>query len=125
MRLAGRAVEIIRNLGSAVSRRASDPDEFEGRETGEKGQKMAVEYLKSQYQALNIPTPLGNDDYFQEVPLEKQSVSEAKITVNGKDFKSFEEHIVLRASGNVNSISKVAFIVPPLSVTTIFVILAI
>ena len=81
-------------------------DEFEGRETGEKGQKMAVEYLKSQYQALNIPTPLGNDDYFQEVPLEKQSVSEAKITVNGKDFKSFEEHIVLRASGNVNVSTK-------------------
>lgn len=81
-------------------------DEFEGRETGEKGQKMAVEYLKSQYQALDIPTPLGNDDYFQEVPLEKQSVSEAKITVNGKDFKSFEEHIVLRASGNVNVSTK-------------------
>jgi hypothetical protein len=75
-------------------------DEFEGRETGEKGQKLAVEYLKTQYQSLEIPTPLGDDNYFQKVPLEKQSVSEAKISVNGKDFKSFEDHIVLRASGN-------------------------
>lgn len=75
-------------------------DEFEGRETGEKGQKMAVEYLKTQYQTLGIPTPLGNDDYFQEVPLEKQSISEADISVNGKNFKSFEDHIVLRASDN-------------------------
>ena len=75
-------------------------DEFEGRETGEKGQKIAVEYLKNQYKTLGIQTPLGDDDYFQEVPLEKQSVSEAKLSVNGKDFKSFEEHIVLRASGN-------------------------
>jgi hypothetical protein len=75
-------------------------DEFEGRETGEKGQKMAVEYLKSQYKALGIDTPLGNDDYFQEVPLEKQSVSVAKVSINGENFKSFEDHIVLRSTGN-------------------------
>lgn len=43
-------------------------DEFEGRETGEPGQKMAADYLKTEYQNLEIPTPLGGDDYFQEVP---------------------------------------------------------
>lgn len=43
-------------------------DEFEGRETGEPGQKKAAEYLKTEYQKLNIPSPLGEDDYFQEVP---------------------------------------------------------
>lgn len=80
-------------------------DEFEGRETGEKGQKIAVEYLKNQYQSLEIPTPLGNDNYFQEVPLEKQSVSEAKISVNGTEFKSFEDHIVLRADNNIDLIT--------------------
>ena len=57
-------------------------DEFEGRETGEPGQKKAVEYLKSQYQAMDIPSPLGGDDYFQEVPLEKQNVAEAQIKIN-------------------------------------------
>lgn len=76
-------------------------DEFEGRETGEKGQKIAVEYLKSQYQEMNIPTPLGGDDYFQEVPLERQSASLATISVNGNSFESFKDHIVLRASGNI------------------------
>ncbi len=86
-------------------------DEFEGRETGEKGQKMAVEYLKSQYKDLGIPTPLGEDDYFQEVPLEKQSVSEASITVNGKSFKAFDDHIVLRASSSVDiSTNEIIFI---------------
>lgn len=70
-------------------------DEFEGRDTGEKGQKMAVEYLKQKYIDMAIPTPLGGDDYFQEVPLEKRKVAEAKLTVNGKTFKSFEDHIVL------------------------------
>jgi len=43
-------------------------DGFEGRETGEPGQKKAAEYLKAEYKKLNIPSPLGNDDYFQEVP---------------------------------------------------------
>lgn len=43
-------------------------DEFEGRETGEPGQKLAAEYLKNEYKKINIPSPLGKDDYFQEVP---------------------------------------------------------
>ena len=42
-------------------------DDFEGRETGEPGQKKAAAYLKQQYQEMNIPSPLGGDDYFQEV----------------------------------------------------------
>ncbi len=43
-------------------------DEFEGRETGEPGQKKAAQYLKTEYQNLKIPAAQGNDDYFQEVP---------------------------------------------------------
>jgi Zn-dependent M28 family amino/carboxypeptidase len=31
------------------------------------GKKKAVEYLKNFYISTNIPSPLGNDDYFQEV----------------------------------------------------------
>jgi Zn-dependent M28 family amino/carboxypeptidase len=42
-------------------------DEFEGRETGQPGQKKAVEYLKNYYIALGIPSPLGNNDYYQEI----------------------------------------------------------
>jgi hypothetical protein len=86
-------------------------DEFEGRETGEKGQKMAVEYLKSLYVDMGIPSPLGGDNYFQEVPLEKQSVSEAILSVNGKSFESFKDHIVLRASGSNNfSINDIVYV---------------
>lgn len=73
-------------------------DEFEGRDTGEKGQKLAVEFIKAQYQAMGVPSPLSGDDYFQEVPLEKQKVAEAKLAVNGKSFNSFEHHVVLALS---------------------------
>ncbi len=43
-------------------------DDFEGRDTGEPGQKKAAEYLKTQYKKMGIPSPLGEDDYFQEIP---------------------------------------------------------
>ncbi len=43
-------------------------DEYEGRDSGEPGQKMAAEYLKKEFQDLGIPSPLGGDDYYQEVP---------------------------------------------------------
>lgn len=43
-------------------------DEFEGRDTGEPGQKKAVEFLKNFYIANEIPSPIAQGDYFQEVP---------------------------------------------------------
>jgi len=43
-------------------------DDFEGRDTGEPGQKKAAAYLKGQYQKMGIPSPMGGDDYFQEIP---------------------------------------------------------
>ncbi|TCK64838.1 peptidase M28-like protein [Winogradskyella wandonensis] len=77
-------------------------DEFEGRNTGEKGQKMAVEYLKNQYLSMGIASPYSGDDYFQEVPLEKQSVSKAELSVNGKNFDAFKNHIVLVLSKSLD-----------------------
>ena len=43
-------------------------DEFEGRNTGEPGQKKAIKYLKDFYVSQQIISPLGGDDYYQEVP---------------------------------------------------------
>ncbi len=43
-------------------------DEFEGRNTGEPGQKKAINYLKDFYIKEGIASPLGGDNYFQEVP---------------------------------------------------------
>ncbi len=55
-----------KDLGNHLYKYASD--EFEGRNTGEKGQKLAVEYLKNFYVTEEIVSPLGGNDYFQEVP---------------------------------------------------------
>lgn len=43
-------------------------DEFEGRNTGEPGQKKAAEYLKNFYITNRISSPLGGTDYFQDIP---------------------------------------------------------
>lgn len=57
-------------------------DEFQGRDTGEPGQKMAAEYLKNEYKSLNIASPLGGDDYYQEVPGSYFTRGEIKDTEN-------------------------------------------
>lgn len=54
-----------KDLGKHLFVYASDA--FEGRDTGEPGQKKAVAYLKNFYKNTNITSPLGGDDYFQEV----------------------------------------------------------
>ncbi|MDR5589799.1 M28 family peptidase [Christiangramia sp. SM2212] len=57
-------------------------DEFEGRETGEPGQKKAAEYLKKEYKSLNLPSPIGGDDYYQEVPTDYFKRGKVKPTEN-------------------------------------------
>ena len=55
-----------KDLGTHLFTYASD--EFEGRNTGEPGQKKAVEYLKNFYITEGISSGIIGDDYFQEVP---------------------------------------------------------
>lgn len=42
--------------------------EFEGRRTGESGQKKAAEYIADYYKRLGIMPPKGANDYFQHIP---------------------------------------------------------
>jgi len=70
-------------------------DEFEGRDTGAPGQKLAINFLKDQYVAMGVPSAFGTDNYFQEVPLERQKYPEVELIVNGKSFENFDDFIVL------------------------------
>ena len=64
-------------------------DEYEGRETGQKGQKMAAEYIKKYYQDLGIK-PLANpqlkDGYMHQFPLAVFNPQEVKISTAKKTF---------------------------------------
>ena len=85
-------------------------DEFEGRETGEPGQKKAVEYLRAQYEELDIPAAQENGDYFQKVPIEINNLPQGSITVNGKEFMMGEDLLTFsKAEGTYDSIVYVGY----------------
>ncbi|KQC29285.1 M28 family peptidase [Flagellimonas eckloniae] len=80
-------------------------DEFEGRETGQPGQKKAVEYLKKQYEALGIPAAKKDGDYFQNVPLQVANVPTGNATFNGTAFQIGEDLVTFSsAKGTYNEI---------------------
>ncbi len=85
-------------------------DEFEGRETGEPGQKKAVAYLQEQYKSLGINAAKSDGDYFQKVPLEVSKVPEGSLTVNGNTFIVGEDILTFsKAVGNFEDIIYVGF----------------
>jgi hypothetical protein len=63
-------------------------DEYEGRDTGEKGQKMAAEYISKQFKEDGLIGPVkdGSNPYYQTFNLEKTSWEDGYVTVDGKKF---------------------------------------
>lgn len=62
-------------------------DEYEGRETGKKGQKMAAEYLANHFRELGLTSPVKSDQpYYQTFELEQSSWKEATLRVKNKNF---------------------------------------
>ena len=43
-------------------------NDYEGRKTGEPGQKKAIEFIKSHYVTNEIPSPIAEGNYFQKIP---------------------------------------------------------
>jgi len=75
-------------------------DEFQGRDTGEPGQKKAAEYLKKEYKKMDVPSPLGGDDYYQIIPSsyfnDRYNDSENVVAfIEGSEFP--EEIVVISA----------------------------
>ncbi len=69
--------------------------EMEGRETGTRGEHRAAEYLVSQLQELGVE-PANNGQYLMPFPVFRDSVQEAAIAINGKNFlagKDFQPYI--------------------------------
>ena len=80
-------------------------DEFEGRDTGQPGQKKAVEYLKAQYMDMGIPAAKSNGDYFQDVPLIVSKLPTGTITINGNTYTNGEGLLTFsNATGNYDNI---------------------
>ncbi len=74
-------------------------DEFEGRETGEPGQKKAVDFLKNRYIELGIPSPIAPNDYFQDIDLKylKGNKKSENVLAYIKGTEKPDEVIVISA----------------------------
>lgn len=65
-------------------------DEFEGRETGKKGQKMAMEYLIKNFKSFGIK-PVDNYKYIQTFDLIEQTTKNVNLTVGSKKFTVLQD----------------------------------
>ena len=72
-------------------------DYFQGRKTGSKGQKIAVDFLRDYYKNLNIQAADGTNNYFQEMTLKVDgkmvSTENVASIIKGSEFP--DEYIVL------------------------------
>ncbi|UOQ54487.1 M28 family peptidase [Hymenobacter cellulosivorans] len=65
-------------------------DAYEGRETGEKGQKMAADYIAKQFQSLGLTGPVQGSDnpYLQHFTMERSVwAGDATLKVGGQTYK--------------------------------------
>lgn len=88
-------------------------DEFQGRDTGKPGQKKAANYLKDNYMKMEIASPLGGEDYFQDIPSSffnnKYNDSENVVAfIKGSEFpeeiiviSAHYDHVGVDAEGNI------------------------
>ena len=88
-------------------------DEFQGRDTGKPGQKKAANYLKDNYMKMEIASPLGGEDYFQDIPSSffnnKYNDSENVVAfIKGSEFpeeimviSAHYDHVGMDKDGNV------------------------
>ena len=80
-------------------------DEFEGRETGTKGQKIAIEYLKNTYTNLGIAAAKADGGYFQNVPLVLVKTPKVSIKIDSSSFEYYKDFISINdaESDTINS----------------------
>ena len=73
-------------------------DSLEGRETGEKGQKKAAEFIAGQFKAAGIPPKADRNSYFQKVKLRNDTWSDLALKVGETTFKSRADYYVYPAA---------------------------
>jgi len=67
-------------------------DEFEGRETGKQGQKLAAAYIAEHFKSCGIPELPGNKGYFQTIPLTLKQPGGGSISVGSKKYEFLKDY---------------------------------
>ncbi len=81
-------------------------DEYEGRETGKKGQKLAADYIANYFNELELES-IMNNSYFQSIPLnEEKWDTNTNISIYGKSYTLFNNFYGYNRSVKQAKISK-------------------
>lgn len=67
-------------------------DEYEGRETGKKGQKMAAEYIANHFKSLGFEAPVDGS-YFQKFDLTQSEIGTVYFRMDDEKKVGFEDFI--------------------------------
>ncbi|MBC5993852.1 M28 family peptidase [Pontibacter cellulosilyticus] len=75
-------------------------DEYEGRNTGEKGQKMAAEYIAREFREDGLvgPVKAGSNPFYQTFDLEKSQWGEGHMMVGSEKYLMGQDFFVLGSS---------------------------
>ncbi|MBC5775854.1 M28 family peptidase [Pontibacter sp. KCTC 32443] len=75
-------------------------DAYEGRNTGEKGQKMAAEYISKEFRedGLTGPVTANSNPYYQPVSLEKGTWGDGHIMVGTRKFAMMQDFFPMGSS---------------------------
>jgi hypothetical protein len=75
-------------------------DEYEGRNTGEKGQKMAAEYIAREFRedGLTGPVQNGSNPYYQTFELEKSQWGDGYMLIGKQKYLMMQDFFVLGSS---------------------------
>lgn len=76
-------------------------DALEGRETGQRGQKMAAAFIRAHFENLGLKGPV-NGSYYQMVPLYTLTPGETYVAVKDAKFRNFEQ-VVYFGSNSTDS----------------------
>ena len=88
-------------------------DALEGRETGERGQKMAAAFISDHFEDLGLAGPVKDgqhNSYYQQVNLYRTVPGDIYIKANGKRYNNFEDVVFYGASSSEDEVAtKVVF----------------
>jgi hypothetical protein len=79
-------------------------DALEGRETGERGQKMAAAFISDHFEQLGLSAPVRNGDqnsFYQGVPLKTEKILSASLTIGDKTYQN-TEHMLYVGRGSMS-----------------------
>lgn len=70
-------------------------DEFEGRETGQEGQRKAADFIAAHFEKLGLPTIGDSSTYFQNIAFTAESWDNGQIelTINGESYRHLSDFV--------------------------------